>query len=334
MKRAALLLSLLLLAFGRLDAQDAVILTTIGGEESRGAELGSVRNVLVLPQHIVILERDAPFLRVFDFDGAQVQVIGRKGAGPGEFNAPTGIAWDSAGQRLLVVDPSNARVSSYPVADSLGAPTLLALEEIGVRKLCSVGERLYGINRHSEHLVQELVIRDGRVAGVRSFGIRRTAHPLGKHRFVSTRVNDGPFFCDQASGMMYIGSAMLGELQVIEIGTLTQQSLPIPKFSGIDLSIEDGGSTLRQSVPEAGMELLESIVNGPDGLLLVLGKWRRQPGARPAPVGYDAIAFKDGVLGSRVPHDAMPVGYTTRGIVCVAANPYPTITVVRGTRCH
>lgn len=334
MKKPALLLSLLLLAFGRLDAQDAVILTTIGGEESRGAELGSIRNVLVLPQHIVVLERDAPFLRVFDFDGTQVQVIGRKGAGPGEFNAPTGIAWDSAGQRLLVVDPSNARVSTYPVADSLGAPTLLALEEIGVRKMCSVGGTLYGINRQSEHLVQALVIRDGRVAGVRSFGIRRTAHPLGKHRLVSTRVNDGPFLCDEASGTMYIGSAMLGELQVIDIGTLAQRSLPIPGFSGIDLSIEDGGSTLRQSVPEAGMELFENIVNGPDGILLVLGKWSRQPGARPAPVGYEAIPLTDGALGIRASHDAMPVGYTPRGIVCVAANPYPTITIVEGKRCH
>ncbi len=334
MIRITLSLSLLMLAFVRLGAQGPVILTIIGGEDSRGAELGTIRNVLVLPKHIVVLERDAPFLRVFDFDGTQIQTIGRKGAGPGEFNGPSGIAWDSVGQRLLVVDASNARVTSYPVADSLGAPTLLTLEEIGVRKLCSVGGKLYGLNRHTEHLVQELTIHDGRVAGVRSFGIRRTAHPLGKHRFVSTRVNDGPFLCDEATGTMFIGSAMLGELQVIDIGTQAQQSLPIPEFSGIELSIEDGGSTLRQSVPEEGMEVLENIVDGPDGILVVLGAWRRQPGARPAPVGYETIPFTDGELGIRALHRAKPVGYTPRGIVCTAANPYPTITIVQGNRCH
>lgn len=334
MKRPALLLSLLLLAFGRLDGQDAVILTTIGGEESRGAELGSILNVLVLPQHIVVLERDAPFLRVFDFDGTQVQVIGRKGAGPGEFNAPSGIAWDSVGQRLLVVDASNARVTSYPVADSLGAPTLLALEEIGVRKMCSVGGRLYGINRLSEQLVQELAIRDGRVAGVRSFGIRRTAHPLGKHRLIRSRVNDGPFTCDEASGTMYIGSAMLGEIQVIAIETRVQQTLPIPDFSGLELSVGDGGNSVRQHVPDKGMEMFETIVNVPNGVLLVLAKWGVQKGERPALVGYETIPFTDSVIGPRTAHRSKPVGYSSRGVVCTAENPYPTITIVRGTRCR
>ena len=48
----------------------------------------------------------------FDKDGKFIKTWGRKGAAPGEFNTPHGLAMDSAG-RLFVADRSNSRIQIF-----------------------------------------------------------------------------------------------------------------------------------------------------------------------------------------------------------------------------
>ncbi len=48
-------------------------------------------------------------IRVFNFDGERVSIIGKRGLEPGEFNFPTSLALDKAG-RLYVVDSMNFRI--------------------------------------------------------------------------------------------------------------------------------------------------------------------------------------------------------------------------------
>jgi len=54
---------------------------------------------------------------VFDKDGTYLREFGRKGAGPGEFDQPHGLAFDAAG-RLFVADRSNNRIQ---IVDKQGA---------------------------------------------------------------------------------------------------------------------------------------------------------------------------------------------------------------------
>ncbi len=66
--------------------------------------------VVYVPQReqLYVVDGAAHRLTVFDLAGTLVKTIGRRGAGPGEFNFPTHIA--RAGNRLLVADSGNSRV--------------------------------------------------------------------------------------------------------------------------------------------------------------------------------------------------------------------------------
>jgi hypothetical protein len=61
--------------------------------------------------NIYVLDEGAAQIRVFDSAGAPLRVIGRKGAGPGEFGPAYGMGIGWLGDTLVVLDPGNARLA-------------------------------------------------------------------------------------------------------------------------------------------------------------------------------------------------------------------------------
>src|SRR5690349_9824065 len=57
-------------------------------------------------------DRKSNALRLFNDAGKLVRVVGRKGAGPGEYNGISGMAWGSD-NRFYVWDSGNARLNVY-----------------------------------------------------------------------------------------------------------------------------------------------------------------------------------------------------------------------------
>ena len=74
---------------------------------------------------IAVLDYSADLIRLFSGDGVPIRTIGGHGQGPGEFNGPSGLAWDREG-RLWVADLRNGR---YSVFDSLGDLVLTVRRE-------------------------------------------------------------------------------------------------------------------------------------------------------------------------------------------------------------
>lgn len=327
------LLALILIGAAPVLSQSAP-LAAIGGEDARGAELGNFMQVLVANDRIIVLERDAPFVRVFDMRGTQLQALGRAGNGPGEFRAPMSIAWDEPTRRLLILDPSNARLTTFQLGDSLAAPTFHILEKVSIRKLCTMNGKTFGLDRSGPQLVHELDISGPRIAIVRSFGVRRTQHALGAHPLVATRISDGPFICAPRLNAVVLASRMLGEINVVGVDDEQQRTLPVPAFRAIDLKIEDGGSTLSQSVPEQGMDLVDNLVDAADGFRVILGQWTRVPGSSPAPSGYRALRYVDGRLSSPETRRSMLVSWGKGIVVCSILDPVPTIMVYQGITCQ
>jgi hypothetical protein len=86
---------------------------------------------------IVVADQSASHVRFFDAGGRLLRTVGRRGAGPGEFDlllwlgrcaGDTLFAWDYGLRRMTVISPSGAivRQTSFPAGDELArAPTTL-----------------------------------------------------------------------------------------------------------------------------------------------------------------------------------------------------------------
>lgn len=304
----------------------------IGGEEDVVTQLGRFRSVVALPRSFVVLERDAPFLKVFDYSGRLVQSLGRSGGGPGEYRSPTSLSFDARRQRLLVVDPSNARVTAYRVRDSLVAPRFLKMGDIGVRSVCALGTRLVGLARNAPTILRELREEGDRLTVVSSFGAPRTNHPLGAHPMVRTRASDGPLLCDEQGNRAIVASAMLGEVHVFNASSRQQVTTPIPGFQRITMVVED--NALAMVPPAGGYDVVHGLVPWEGSVLAVTERTRPVPGDVTRSVGFAVSGISargPGSLGART--QWRPLAKTNSGALCAQSDPAPAIALFTAGSC-
>lgn len=302
---------------------------TIGGERGLGAEFGEIRDVAILPGHIVVLDKNAPHIRVFDLTGRLLQTTGRSGAGPGEFAFPFSVAYDAAKKLVYVVDPANSRVVEYGVVgDTLRLARSLTTSVTNLRDICIMQNRKFGISSSRSHLVDELAISDGRLVSVRTLGKPESKHPLGQHQLVIFRASDGPLLCDEA-GIVWVSSRILGEVHRIELANGMQTMIPIERFQPMRLEA-GGGARLTMSTPESGYyNEIVSLIPDASTIGVVVGR-------RSGDAMSEFEIVTPSVSGSqevRVRSSWQQVGTVSGNVVCVVNDPYPTVSLFRGTRC-
>jgi hypothetical protein len=331
MRHVSVLLLPLLLTAAPLLAQGAPR-WTIGGEDDVQTQLGRYVGVVTTPRHIVVLERDAPFVKVFTHDGRLVQELGRRGAGPGEFGAPSSITFDARGSRLLVVDASNARVSIYPLADTLLPPRLLGLDDVGVRTICPVGERMFAVVRNAPTIVRELRESGGRLVGGPAFGQTRTAHPLGSHPMIRSRASEGPVLCNGGSSQLIVASRLLGEVHTVDLGAQTQLTHPIAQFQPMYIAVDNNSMTVGDGKVE--FHVVAAVVRWGDEVLAVAELFQPQPTGPAEPSGYRISTVRAGVpaaLGAK--RAWRPLALLPSGALCARNDPAPAIALFAGQVC-
>jgi hypothetical protein len=83
--------------------------------------LGNVRGIAVTPAGIVHVLESEPALKQFAADGRYLRTIGRVGSGPGEYRRPDGGIAVLPGDRIVIRDPGNGRMSVFgPDGEPLG----------------------------------------------------------------------------------------------------------------------------------------------------------------------------------------------------------------------
>lgn len=94
------------------------VLWRLGGIDVPEVEaFGTVYGLSIGPYgQVLVLDRQADAITVFDRDGRFVRRFGRRGQGPGEFRTPVAMAWDPC-DRLWVTDAFNYRYTAF---DSTG----------------------------------------------------------------------------------------------------------------------------------------------------------------------------------------------------------------------
>jgi DNA-binding beta-propeller fold protein YncE len=101
----------------KLSSDGGKVLMTLGtkGVSGEGAnEFNGVTDVAIAPNGDIFVSDGHVNSRIVKFtkDGKFIKTWGKKGTGPGEFNLPHSIAFDSRG-RLLVADRSNKRIQLF-----------------------------------------------------------------------------------------------------------------------------------------------------------------------------------------------------------------------------
>ncbi len=303
----------------------------IGGENDTVTQLGRIRDVVALPRGFVVLEHDAPFIKVFDYTGRLLQTRGRSGSGPGEFRSPTSLALDAGQQRLFVVDASNARVTVYQLRDTLATPRFLRLEDIGVRKICVLGTRIFGLARNAPTILRELREEDEKIQVVASFGEPRTNHPLGAHPLVRTRASDGPLLCDEAGNRVVAASAILGEVHVFDATSRQQTTTSISGFQRVTITVHNSSMTIAQ--PDGGADGVLGLVAW-NGVVQVVTERMGMLDNEPVSLGFAIAgvgAQGPGTLGARTRW--RPLARTPTGALCSQSDPAPSIALFGSGRC-
>ena len=78
-------------------------------------EFGGVSSVALGPgEEVYVADARNREVRVFGLDGSHRRTFGREGEGPGEFQGLQSLAW--AGDRLLTLDPAQARIGEWSAA--------------------------------------------------------------------------------------------------------------------------------------------------------------------------------------------------------------------------
>ena len=125
---------------GAPPAWTTTLMLRIGSVAGGPEEFGRIRSLIADDAgNVYVADNLADEVRVFDAEGRHVRTIGRRGAGPGEFEDLYSVAW--LGDQLAAMDPRNARISvltpegdwidairHFPIS---GPPTLIRLHPVG-----------------------------------------------------------------------------------------------------------------------------------------------------------------------------------------------------------
>jgi hypothetical protein len=127
------------------DARHFEVVWRAGSGDAESTSFASIVSVAVgRDDRVYTWDSRTPALRMYDANGVQMRVIGRRGNGPGEWDRINGIAVHPDG-RLFVWDGGNARMNVYTVDGAFETSWLLPVRGFFTSNgiLCDNGGRIW-----------------------------------------------------------------------------------------------------------------------------------------------------------------------------------------------
>jgi hypothetical protein len=298
----------------------------IGGDNDRGATLGRVRSIAVLPKVLVVLERDAPHIQVFGHDGRLRQTLGRAGAGPGEYRAPFALGPDPESGELLIVDPANSRLTRYSVSDTLALESTTQIDVPMTRAVCRNGAPLLALAGLDSIPIRELQLVGGLFVGRAGIGRKASRHVLANHPRLQSYIAEGPMLCTPDQGRIFVASPLLGEILAYRPSRPTETVLiSVPEFR--PLKFAPVGAGVQLSMPEGGFyeRIVDLRVRG-NVVVVTIARIEATAPRSEETRGFRVVEIRD-VQPSIVPgnHAWHEVGRLGTIRVCLRHEPVPTI---------
>ena len=315
---------------------------TIGGENDLGASLSRpvamrfVRNGAV----VVVEEGAAPFITLVSASGVRKQAIGRSGAGPGEFRNVGAVAIDSIRNRLALFDPMLRRVSFYAIGDTLSFVESLPLP-FHVSSACYLGSDLWVLGEAAnDHIMHRLDERGGTLVLAASGGSMQIGHPLDGAPVFRSQVVQGAILCDSKSKRVIGTHHFMGVVQLLDAVSLSSTIMRLGGFRSLDYHAigigNKSGVGVRRDKSGTNDEIFALALRSGQ-LVLQVGRADREH------KGYGDFAGVREYMpaaGAAVSAPAEPTQRKTvemdaqgNRVLCYAVAPYPTLTIVTGSRC-
>jgi hypothetical protein len=304
---------------------------TVGGDDAVGTEIGNRVRVFRLPNHLLLIERDAPFLKLVTADGRVRQQIGRLGGGPGEFRQPSSVYFDSTRRELFVADGAAVRVSVYALGDSLRFLRSLTAPEPSLEGLCRIRGRWFGLVRNSATMLREFDVEGDRFVVRRAFAEPKSLHPLSAVPAVRNEAS-GSLICDERRGELVVVSRTLGEVHRIDLEGQRHRIQALPGFAAMRWVVIDGMPSIELRGNDTYDHVLNVVPLAGDFLVAVARTTRAPEGVRID--GYRSYAL--GALAATTPPELeawSKLAEFGAGVVCLREEPVPSLAMFEGRRC-
>lgn len=285
-----------------------------------------MKDVQIVGNTLVVLEEDPPHIRVFGHDGRLRQTFGRAGAGPGEYRAPFTLTGDSGRQEVFVVDPANARVTRYVVADTLALEATTPVDVPMTRAVCRENAGLLALAGIDSVPVRSLDLRGGRLVGKEGIGRKASRHALASHPMLRSYVAEGPMLCATSQDRILVASALVGEVLLLHPSRPAETKLiSLPGFR--PLAFAAVGAGLQLSMPASGFyERVVGLRMRRGAAVATIARIESEAPRSEVITGYRLVEIRDTeakvVDGMRASQE---VGRIDGRVICLRRDPVATI---------
>lgn len=250
---------------------------------------------------IVVVDRKAWDVRLFDSRGAFLKQLGGRGQGPGEFRSPHSVLvtpsdeiWVADMQRRLTIFASTS--NGYKLARTI------PVEAIGIHSMCLLGGDLIA-NAVSMGDPFAVRVLDGQARPGRSFGKIYES----RNAILNVQFSQGRVACDPASDLIiYASSASLGEIRAYRRNGQSVWRVVVQDLRSNIIAETEGGYTVEGS-PD-GAHTLSSLSVVPDIGIVVQYGYRSlaDMAAKAPPSDYVTIVIDPRTGAGAVSPSALP----------------------------
>lgn len=245
--------------------------TVVGVADGSDVEtFGEIRAIEPAPDGgFFVLDAQDRSIAWFSHDGSYRGGVSARGEGPGELSFPTDIAF-TASQNLVVLDPSNTRLSWFQAVDTGFAYLDYRRNELRGSQICALGDRLFLNGPRDGTAIQE--IGEGEEP-IGSFGapiVTPGLESLGAARTLAeSMIPVGPIVCLSEPDLVVIVGASAPYIRAYTLDGVPTWETELVDFRPVQLEVTERGGVRQATNPENGTHWAVSASRWDASLLLV-----------------------------------------------------------------
>jgi hypothetical protein len=258
-----------------------------------------------------------------------------EGVGPGRFGEPNRVIYDSAADRIVVLDALNLRASACRLRDTLIFETSYRMP-LRAEDACFMGTRLYVLSFYAGHLLHQMSVEGGELRIIHSSGVSRGNTPLDSQEMYQNQlVRGGQLLCHASLNLIFAVSGYGSVAQVFDATSLAQRTVRLDSLRPLQFGLQsNGGQTmLSQGIGPDGVDWVRAVQPGGSNVRILAD--HVAPGTRNQNFSTVTEWFlaADGTIRRGATTRQREVGRNGTSVACFVSSPVSVIEIHRAARC-